>query len=276
MPRRKHLVKLLTFRAQLFLLSLMMLVANGQYVGYGGGQYAVRGANGLVYPARLVYMRGMVHKGYVPTLAYMGKPSYAGSRQLASYVKHREQVVPVKSYGYTKPTHVTVQGGGASVYLNFVSRSSLLVPQFHHVKSKGSIQRTYSVDEPHRLVHTVTRPVIQEVYEVIRPQRRIVQRIEPLQQEITTLVHRDGGAGFGGGTSGGYRSNSGNDQAYAASDKSGEIDISVSCEHLPKEDSNYQSNAAPNYDSNYASNYISNESPNYDPNYDPNKNHFKY
>ena len=50
-----------------------------------------------------------------------------------------------------------------------------------------NLQETSSEDEPHRLVHTVTKPIIQEVHEVISPFRKVIQEIRPLQEEVSSM-----------------------------------------------------------------------------------------
>ena len=52
--------------------------------------------------------------------------------------------------------------------------SSLNVLQ-QHEGAGGDTQETSSEDEPHRLIHTVRKPIVQEVREVISPFRKVIQ-----------------------------------------------------------------------------------------------------
>lgn len=112
------------------------------------------------------------------------------------------------------PTQRDIQGAtievGASVIpLNiiFKSASSNLNVLQQHEGAAGGQQETSSEDEPHRLLHTVRKPVIQEVREIVTPFRKVIQEIQPVQEEIQTIVARGteigratslGGLGLGG------------------------------------------------------------------------------
>ncbi len=83
--------------------------------------------------------------------------------------------------------------------------------QSHQGGGPGEVQQTSSEDEPHRLIHEVTKPIIQEVREVITPFRRVIQEIKPVQEEIQTIVARGEArnfnvGGYGGGIAGGLGS----------------------------------------------------------------------
>ncbi|KPM04088.1 DFP2-like protein 11 [Sarcoptes scabiei] len=82
--------------------------------------------------------------------------------------------------------------GARSVPLNilFQSRSSQLHIQNEHEPAQGSVQETSSEDQPHHLIHRVSKPIIQEVFEIIRPYRKITQEVVPVQEEIQTVVAR--------------------------------------------------------------------------------------
>jgi hypothetical protein len=110
-----------------------------------------------------------------------------------------------------QPQIVEVDAGQLPLTIHFKSASSNInVVQTHQPSDAGEIKQTSSEDEPHRLVHEVTKPIIQEVREIITPFRRVIQEIRPVQEEIQTIVARgeprsrgfaDGG--FGGGAIGG-------------------------------------------------------------------------
>ena len=141
----------------------------------------------------------------------MGKGE-AGGQVIPAAIQTHHQIEfrDVPSTGMVNPT--TIEVGANSVPLNilFRSASSNLNIQQAHDGAQGSVQESQSEDEPHRLVHSVTKPIIQEVHEVITPFRKITQEIQPVQEEILTVVARgqeqrggggfSGGAGFGGGS----------------------------------------------------------------------------
>ncbi|OTF73748.1 DFP2-like protein, partial [Euroglyphus maynei] len=92
----------------------------------------------------------------------------------------------------------------------------------------GEAQHTTSEgNEPHRLVHEVTKPVIQEVREIITPYRRVIQEIKPVQEEIQTIIAKGeprnnmqsadfgSGSGYGSGLGSGIKG-SGLSGQYAA------------------------------------------------------------
>lgn len=89
-----------------------------------------------------------------------------------------------------KPQTILVEANNIPLNILFQSRSSELNLQNEHMPSKGSVQETSSEDEPHRLIHKVTKPIYQEIFELIKPYRKITQEITPVQEEIQTIVAR--------------------------------------------------------------------------------------
>jgi len=90
-----------------------------------------------------------------------------------------------------QPQTVLVDAGILPLTILFRSASSNINVLQQHVGSEaGEVQQTSSEDEPHRLVHEVTKPIIQEVREVITPYRRVVQEIKPVVEDIQTIVAR--------------------------------------------------------------------------------------
>jgi hypothetical protein len=108
----------------------------------------------------------------------------------AIHTRHSIDYKDVPSSGSVNPT--TIEVGSSSIPLNilFRSSSSNINVQQAHSGGQGDTQRTSSQDEPHHLIHEVTKPIIQEVREVISPYRKIVQEIQPVQEEIQTIVAR--------------------------------------------------------------------------------------
>ena len=127
--------------------------------------------------------------------------------QAAIQTRHEIQFKDVPSTGSIEPTTIEVGASPLPLTILFRSASSNLNIQQAHDGAQGSVQETSSEDEPHRLVHSVTKPIIQEVRELIIPSRKIVQEIQPVQEEILTIVAKnEGGSGrnLGGSGSGGY------------------------------------------------------------------------
>ncbi|KPM04635.1 DFP2-like protein 14 [Sarcoptes scabiei] len=104
--------------------------------------------------------------------------------------KHHIEYIDVPSSGEIKPTTIEVGANSIPLKIIFRSASSLLNIQQAHAGSEGSVQESKSEDEPHRLVHSVTKPIMQEIYEMITPYRKITQEIKPVQEEILTIVSR--------------------------------------------------------------------------------------
>ena len=167
---------------QFIILSTVVVLCAANPYGYGGyGGYGLGGGYG----------------------GYGLGGGYGHGINAAIYSHHNVKVLPVKSYGYSKPVYVDVPGGATPIYMNFQTQSSPLYVKQNHYGAKGSYQHSSSYDEPHKLVHHVTKPVIQELHEVVKPFRKVVQRIEPVQEEITTLVSQGiGGPGGPGGAGG--------------------------------------------------------------------------
>ena len=120
-----------------------------------------------------------------------GGGGYGGgyhSIEAAIYSNHKVDVIPVHSSRYSKPTYVDVPSGMTPVYINFQSQSSPVYVKQQHYGMSGSYQKSHSYDEPHKLVHEVTKPIVQEVREVIKPYRKVVQTIKPVHEEVLVRV----------------------------------------------------------------------------------------
>ncbi|KAH9392810.1 hypothetical protein TYRP_005898 [Tyrophagus putrescentiae] len=133
--------------------------------------------------------------------------------EAAIYSNHHTSVYPVPSTRYAKPTYVDVPAGMTPVYINFQSQSSPVYVKQQHYGMSGSYQHSHSYDEPHRLVHEVTKPIQQIVKETIVPSRKVVQTIQPVHESVETKVYKGThgyggygkmGGGGGGGGGGGY------------------------------------------------------------------------
>lgn len=200
--------------------------------GYSGGaiyggqtsglySYGARGANAALY--------GGVHgpSTNVISSALAGRQLYAGHGGLIpAAIQSRRQI-----QFYDVPSNredaeaITVEVGtspAALLNIKFRSSSSPIAVDQDHESTPGSVRETSSEDEPHRLIHTVTRPIFQEVHEVIKPFRKVTQEIQPVSEDIQTIVAkgdeivsshgigtlRDGGeqylaGGYHGGVTGG-------------------------------------------------------------------------
>lgn len=158
-----------------------------------------------------------------PSPASFGGAAYAGPASYGSYghsdqfaalgAEQRAQSVPSgpitlavqrqqsvqfvdapSNLGPSEPILVEIDSPpGNELQLKFKSSSSPLKVEQDHQPSKGSYSETQSEEEPHRLVHTVTRPVFQEIREIIQPFRKVTQQIQPVQEQIETLVARHSG-----------------------------------------------------------------------------------
>ena len=103
----------------------------------------------------------------------------------------RVSYVDTPSRGYANPTNVNIESSPAAINLNFESSSSPVNINHQHKPGKGSFRQTESQDEPHRRVHTVTKPIIQEVREIIIPQRIVRQQVsmdECNNHKLTTAL----------------------------------------------------------------------------------------
>jgi len=191
-------------------LSLIVVCANAGYSSYGDGGYGggdSYGGGGY---------GGGDYGGYGGGGGGGGYGGYGGhSIEAAVHSNHRVDVIPVHTSVQRNPTYVDVPGHPLPVYFNFKSQSSPVYVRQQHYGTKGSYQHSSSYDEPHKLVHEVTKPIIQEIKEVIVPRRKIVQVIKPVQEDVLTLVSKHSGGGYGnggggyGGGGGGYGSGGG-------------------------------------------------------------------
>ena len=142
--------------------------------------------------------------GLVSAYGYgLGGGMYGHSVPAAVISNHHVKYYDVPSSGYVKPTTIDVPPNYIPINFVFRSASSHVNVQQKHISAPGSYKQSHSYDEPHKLVHTVTKPIIQEVREVISPYRKVVQTIEPVHEEIKTVVAR-GYGGYGGGMGGGF------------------------------------------------------------------------
>lgn len=154
--------------------------------------------------------------------------------------KHRVSHYDVPSSGHVSPTTVDVPANVLPVNFIFRSASSLINVGAKHEGAKGTYKETYSQDEPHQLVHTVSKPIIQEVREIISPYRKITQTVEPVREEIKTHVARgvghftgfdnsigSGGGGVGVGGAGGTIAQAGLLDSYGgiAGGSLGDLDL---------------------------------------------------
>ena len=139
-----------------------------------------------------------------------GGGGYGGhSIELPVHSKHDIEVIHTPSHREESSTHVEVPGGVLPVYMTFKTESSPLYVKQEHKNRGGSYQKSSSHDEPHHLVHEVTKEVIQELREVIKPYRKVIQVIEPVREERLTKVHKGESRGYGGGDDEGYGKSSG-------------------------------------------------------------------
>ncbi|KAH9398061.1 hypothetical protein TYRP_019437 [Tyrophagus putrescentiae] len=141
------------------LLSTLFAVVVNAYGGGGGGSYGGGGGGGGGYGG--------------------------ASGNLAVITNQRVSYIDTPSRGYAQPTNVNVESQMSPINLNFQSSSSPVNINHRHNPGQGSFRQTQSEDEPHRLIHTVTKPIIQEVIERIVPRRIITQ-----QEEVQTIVAR--------------------------------------------------------------------------------------
>lgn len=100
------------------------------------------------------------------------------------------QVVHVPSFSKPNPTYVDVDSQPSPIYMHFKSQSSPLFTKQTHLGAPGNVEKSQSQDEPHKLIHEVTKPVVQEVRETIIPYRKVIQLIKPVHEEVQTVVHK--------------------------------------------------------------------------------------
>lgn len=124
------------------------------------------------------------------TAAIMSHPIYS----TAFSAKRSYEIKPLLIENQiTEPSVVNVDGSEQPVKVIFRTQSSpMMVRQVHMPRKPTEMERTNSIDEPHRVLHAVMRPVIQEVREIIQPYRRLTQEIRPVLEEIHTIVSKDG------------------------------------------------------------------------------------
>ena len=180
------------FRRQLIVVASFVACATAGGYGGGGGYSGGGGGGGYSGGGGGGYGGGGSGGGY-------------GGQAIPVAIQTRHQVEfrNVPSYGSVSPTTVEVGASPIPLQILFRSSSSSLNVQQSHDGASGSTQESSSQDEPHRLVHSVTKPIIQEVREVITPFRKITQEIQPVQEEILTIVARGNERGSGSGGSGG-------------------------------------------------------------------------
>lgn len=151
-----------------------MFISSCHAGGYGGassGSYGGGSATG---------------GGAVGPVSGFGGGPVTAAVQSSHTVEIRHVNVPME---LPQPQIVEVEAGNLPLTIHFKSASSALnVVQTHQPGLAGEAQHTTSEDEPHRLVHEVTKPVIQEVREIITPYRRVIQEIKPVQEEIQTII----------------------------------------------------------------------------------------
>lgn len=207
---------------KLFALS-SFLVASAVSCGYGGGcGNAGAHIGGLVgvapAAAALAYTPGNVYGG----LVYAAAPAAVASvGSLATHTNQHVNYVDTPNQGYVYPTSVNVDSQPAPINLMYRTISSPVNIRHHHSSAAGSFRQTESVDEPHRHLHTVTKPIIQELREIITPQRIVRQQVQPVQEEIQTQVARQAGSNANGGAAGAGAGNGGGNGGNGANGANG-------------------------------------------------------
>jgi len=225
------LAKVVVLALALNAINCTVFLNNGLYGGYGTGLLGVNnlgissyslgglGSLGYGYGAGLGLGRvgalGLgaraVGLGGVGLLGAYGGIAQHGAGPVNAAVLSAGRTVDYRSVPFSGdaivPQVVDVPPTEQPVQLNFHSKSSpLIVSQTHIPGEPGQVQVTQSEDEPHRLVHTVTKPVIQEVNEVIQPYRQLTQEVNPVIEQAHTTVSQGEGAritGLAGGIIGG-------------------------------------------------------------------------
>lgn len=125
---------------------------------------------------------------------------------------HSVHTYPVKSsYGYHKTPVVDINSHPMSIKLRFNSHSSKIKHSSKHYGGGGKVKKSYSVDHPDILIHTVKKPVVQKITEIITPYRKRVQIVKPVREKTQTIIATGkhggghyGGHGGGGGHYGGH------------------------------------------------------------------------
>ena len=116
--------------------------------------------------------------------------SYPEYHPAAVVTDHDLKFYDVPNTGYSHPTNIDVPPDYIPINVYFRTASSMINVHQIHEGTDGSYRESYSHDEPHKLVHTVTKPIVQEIREIITPYRTVTQHIEPVKEEIQTVVAR--------------------------------------------------------------------------------------
>lgn len=128
-----------------------------------------------------------------PTPPPISSPSPTPPVSVSAAVQTRHQVmeydVPA-STNNVEPTTLEITSNPTPLNLVFKSFSTPINIQQVHQSSEAIAQESSSEDEPHRLLHSIVKPVLQDIREVIIPIRRVTQQITPVQEEIQTFVAR--------------------------------------------------------------------------------------
>jgi len=169
---------------------------SGLASGYGVGLGSARYVSAVAQPA--------ISSVAVAQPVAVARPVHSAQvQQVTAAVISNPRTVEYKAVPYSGepavPQVIDVPPSEQPVQLNFYSKSSpLLVSQQHIAGEPGEVQVTQSEDEPHRLVHQVTKPVIQEVQEIIQPYRQITQEINPVIEQANTIVSQGQGVHLSG------------------------------------------------------------------------------
>jgi len=164
--------------------------SSGGYGGVSGG----RSSGGYGGVARAVRVGGRSSGGYGGVSGGYAASGYGAGYAVPASIQttHNIEYVDVPSSGYIQPATVEVGANVIPVNIFFRSASSVLNVKQVHEGAQGTFHQSQSEDEPHRLVHQVTKPIYQEVREIVTPYRRIVQEIKPVQEQVNTIVARGG------------------------------------------------------------------------------------
>ena len=178
----------------LFLVTLLALGANANPYGSMVIQTRAPAPLPVLAPAPLPLAAPAPLPVAAAPVSY-GAPVQAnyGPIEAAIHTRRTVEIRPVLvEAAYAQPQVIEVNPNYQdAVQFNFRSAASKLNIQQSHAPSYPSpVQHSRSQDNPHRLVHEVTKPVIQEVREVIQPYRRVTQEIRPVVEEIHTIVHK--------------------------------------------------------------------------------------
>ena len=179
---------IILFEFQFCLASLLISIAESAATGYGSGSggYGSGGGGGGGGGAGAGSFINVGGNGAINALSNSGPiPAAIQSSHTVEI-----QTVPIP-YNPVEPQVVEVDANILPLTIHFKSASSNInVVQSHQPGQVAQVQQTSSEDEPHHLLHEVTKPIIQEIREVITPYRRVVQEVRPVQEEIQTIVAR--------------------------------------------------------------------------------------